>query len=474
MNKETRHLPTHKVHNFPVFLALKERKLLLIGGGDSAARKLPRLLDSGAKLVVIAPQLSATLNAQLEVQPYNYQAREWQASDFQPGILVVAATDDPDIDRAICEAAHTAGCWVNVASQPAISSFLIPSLIDRAPLRVAVSSDGSSPVLARLLSARIDAFLPQSYRDLGKFVQRFKDQVALHIDTAHKRRRFWERILSGRIGEMILQGQQQSAERTLINAIKDEQLHPDEGEVYLVGAGPGDPDLLSFRALRLMQQCDIVLYDRLVSEPIMNLVSADAERVYVGKQRNDHAVPQDSINALLVKYAREGKRVLRLKGGDPFIFGRGGEEIETLAAQDVPFQVVPGITAAAGCASYAGIPLTHRDYAQVCLFVTGHLKDGTVNLDWQALTRPHQTVVIYMGLVGLSVICQQLIAHGLPETHPIAIIAQGTRSNQQVLTGTLATMSELVNPELIKPPTLIIVGEVVKLRDKLAWFEDRG
>ena len=256
-------------------------------------------------------------------------------------------------------------------------------------------------------------------------------------------------------------------------ALTEHSENPHSGEVYLVGAGPGDPDLLSFRALRLMQQCDVVLFDRLVSEPIMQLVNSEAERVYVGKRRNDHALPQDSINALLVKHAKLGKRVLRLKGGDPFIFGRGGEEIETLAEEGVSFQVVPGVTAAAGCASYAGIPLTHRDHAQACIFVTGHLKDGTVNLDWPALARPHQTVVIYMGLVGLPVICEQLIKHGLPSEHPIALVAEGTRQSQRVLTGTLATLPETIKSQAIKPPTLIIVGNVVSLREKLAWFETR-
>jgi len=242
------------------------------------------------------------------------------------------------------------------------------------------------------------------------------------------------------------------------------------GEVYLVGAGPGDPDLLTFRALRLMQKADVVLYDALVSKPIVDMTRRDAERIYVGKKRNDHALPQEEINQLLVRLAKEGKRVLRLKGGDPFIFGRGGEEIETLAAEGIPFQVVPGITAASGVASYAGIPLTHRDHAQSCVFVTGHLKDGTMNLDWEQLARPRQTVVVYMGLHGLDTLCAKLVEHGLPDTTPIAIVQHGTQPTQRVITGTLATMPTIAEREQPQPPTLIIVGGVVTLREKLAWF----
>ena len=421
--------------------------------------------------MIIASEIGEELHSLCTTQPIVHHKREWQPGDLDNSALVVVASGNPSIDKAICDAAHARGCWVNVANAPQQSSFLIPSLINRSPLLVAVSSSGVSPVLARLLTARIEAFLPHTYSELGKLADRYRDSIAQKLGDWRIRRRFWERILNGRIGELILQGRTQHIDKILEEAIADFDDQRAEGEVYLVGAGPGDPDLLSFRALRLMQQCDVVLYDRLVSEPIMELVNREAQRVYVGKQRSNHAVPQASINAQLVDLAKQGKRVLRLKGGDPFIFGRGGEEIDSLASEGIDFQVVPGITAAAGCASYSGIPLTHRDYSQACLFVTGHLKDGSVDLDWPALSRPHQTVVIYMGLLGLPVICQQLIKHGLSASHPIALIARGTRSNQQVVSGTLSTLPDQIKQHNIKAPTLIIVGEVVQLREKLAWFE---
>jgi uroporphyrin-III C-methyltransferase/precorrin-2 dehydrogenase/sirohydrochlorin ferrochelatase len=304
---------------------------------------------------------------------------------------------------------------------------------------------------------------------LAAFAERFRELVKTRVSNPPKRRIFWENVLDGVVAEKVLTGDESGAEVMMREMLKDED-NISRGEVYLVGAGPGDPDLLTFRALRLMQKADVVVYDNLVSKPIVEMTRRDAERIYVGKKRDDHTLRQEEINELLVRLAKEGKRVLRLKGGDPFIFGRGGEEIETLAAENIPFQVVPGITAASGVASYAGIPLTHRDYAQSCMFVTGHLKDGTMNLDWAALARPKQTVVVYMGLHGLDTLCAKLIEHGMPNTTPIAIVQQGTTQNQRVFTGTLKTLPGIAEHEKPQAPTLIIVGGVVKLREKLAWF----
>jgi uroporphyrin-III C-methyltransferase/precorrin-2 dehydrogenase/sirohydrochlorin ferrochelatase len=348
----------------------------------------------------------------------------------------------------------------------------MPSIVDRSPVVVAVSTGGASPVLARLIRARLETLIPAAYGRLAKMTADFRDKVKAKFHDSGDRRIFWERILQGPIVEMVFAGRDRQAEAALQQAL-DEATESGKptGEVYLVGGGPGDPDLLTFRALRLMQQADVIVHDRLVSREVLNLARRDAERIYVGKERDYHVVPQEDINQLLVRLAREGKRVCRLKGGDPFIFGRGGEEIDTLAQQGIPFQVVPGITAASGVASYAGIPLTHRDYSQSVVFVTGHLKDGTMNLNWKGLVQPNQTIVFYMGLKGLETICRELIAHGMSPDTPIALVQKATTPEQKIYTGTLETMAGIIEQQEIKPPTLIIVGDVVRLQEKLHWFE---
>jgi uroporphyrin-III C-methyltransferase/precorrin-2 dehydrogenase/sirohydrochlorin ferrochelatase len=361
---------------------------------------------------------------------------------------------------------------VNVVDNPDLCTFIMPSILERSPLLVAFSSGGASPVLARMLRGKLETMIPQNYSRLGAFCARLRDTVKARVTEPAMRRIFWENALEGVIAEKVLAGDEAGAETLLFSQLENEnKVHT--GEVYLVGAGPGDPDLLTFRALRLMQKADVVVYDNLVSKPIVEMTRREATRIFVGKKCSNHTMPQEAINELLVRLAKEGKRVVRLKGGDPFIFGRGGEEIETLAEHGIPFQVVPGITAASGVSSYAGIPLTHRDHAQSCIFVTGHLRDGSMNLDWDALARPRQTIVVYMGLHGLDTLCARLIEHGLPDSTPVAIIQQGTTQNQRVITGTLATLPGITQIEKLQAPTLIIVGSVVTLRKKLAWFSPR-
>ena len=433
----------------PIFLDVREQPCLVVGTGQVASRKAALLRRAGAQVTMTT------------------QFREEELDRYA---LVIAATGEQAVNRAVGAAARARRIPVNVVDQPALCSFILPSIIERAPLIVAVSSGGASPVLARLLRARLESLIPAAYGRLAALAGEFRDRVKARFEPS-ERRRFWERTLQGPIAELVFSGRDAEARNALEAALEDARLAFSGGEVSLVGAGPGDPDLLTFRALRLMQQADVVVYDRLVSQPILNLVRLEAERIYAGKERAKHALPQEDINHLLVRLAKEGKRVVRLKGGDPFIFGRGGEEIDTLAAEGIPFQVVPGITAAAGCASYAGIPLTHRDYSQSVVFVTGHMQDGSMNLNWRALAQPRQTIVFYMGLVGIDVLCRELTAHGLPAATPAALIQQGTTPQQRVLTGTLDTLPQIVHRSGVHAPTLIIIGEVVRLRDRLKWFE---
>ncbi|WKC36520.1 siroheme synthase CysG [Ectopseudomonas chengduensis] len=452
----------------PLFHKLQDRPVLVIGGGEVALRKARLLSDAGAVLRVVAPEIRSEL--QELAGPVGIFLRGYASSDLQGVALVIAATDDVPLNAQISAEAQALGIPVNVVDAPALCSVIFPAIVDRSPLIVAVSSGGDAPVLARLIRAKIETWIPATYGQLANLGKRFRERVKQLFPDVQQRRVFWEDVFQGQIAESVFAGKPEEGERLLEERLAGAAPRA-LGEVYLVGAGPGDPDLLTFRALRLMQQADVVLYDRLVAPAIIELCRRDAERIYVGKRRADHAVPQEQINQLLIDLARQGKRVLRLKGGDPFIFGRGGEEIEQLAAEDIPFQVVPGITAASGCAAYAGIPLTHRDHAQSVRFVTGHLKDGSSNLPWKDLVAPGQTLVFYMGLVGLPGICEQLIAHGRSGATPAALVQQGTTQNQRVFTGTLETLPQLVAEHEVHAPTLVIVGEVVTLRDKLAWFE---
>lgn len=455
----------------PLFFDLKQRRCLLVGGGVVAQRKAALLARAGAEIIAVAPAFSAELTRLVSASGGQLLSGDYHVGLLTEMALVVAATDDDAVNRQVHADAMARQIPVNVVDSPELCSFIFPSIVDRSPILVAVSSGGQSPVLARLLRARLETLIPSSFGRLGQLAGRFRERVKQRFDSLRERRQFWERVLQGTVAEKVASGRDDEAEALMAALLSDEAANtPAVGEVYLVGAGPGDPELLTFKALRLMQQADVILYDRLVSEPVMALCRVDAERIYVGKERSNHAVPQEDINQLLVTLAQQGKRVLRLKGGDPFIFGRGGEELELLAAAGVPFQVVPGITAASACSTAAGIPLTHRGYAQSVKFVTGQLKNRSAELNWAELVHPNQTIVFYMGLHRLGHLCEQLVAHGKPATTPVALVQQGGTEHQRVLTGTLATIAALNEEAQLQPPSLIIVGEVVALHHQLAWY----
>lgn len=456
----------------PAFLRITDQPCLVVGGGAVAQRKAELLLQAGGRVTVLAPEIGPELEEWRQSGRVTIRRKRFAVDDVCDFTLVVSATNDTAVNTAVAAAARQHRIPVNVVDSSELSTFIVPAIVDRSPIIAAVSSGGTSPVLARLLRSHIESTVPAAYGQLAQLAKRFRRRVQHELETITQRRRFWEKTLQGAVAELVFAGREQEAEAKMEHMLRAEaSSQTTTGEVYLVGAGPGDPDLLTFRALHLMQQADTVVYDRLVSPQVLALVRRDAEKIYAGKARNEHAIPQEKINHLLARLAKSGKRVVRLKGGDPFIFGRGGEEIETLLEHGVPFQIVPGITAASGCASYAGIPLTHRDHAQSCLFVTGHLKGGSIDLNWKQLTAPNQTLVIYMGLLGLEQLCRQLILHGSSPNLPAALIEQGTTPKQRVITGTLSTLPKRVATEDVKAPTLIIVGNVVRLHDRLAWFE---
>ncbi len=449
----------------PIFTKVSEKHCLLIGGGDVAERKLFLLLEAGAQVTLVAPSINESIKK--IQQPSLHIIEDYYHSGLMDGMdLAIAATNDHDVNKTVsCDAAER-HIFVNVVDSPSLCTFVMPAIVDRSPVTIAIGTAGTAPVLARLLRGKIEALIPHRFGALAGLAAKYRDKVKAALPKGSSRKAFWEEIFEGQVAEQILSGNQAGAEQQLLARI-EEGAAPSRGEVYLVGAGPGDPDLLSFRALRLMQKADVVIYDRLVSKEILNLVRRDANRLYVGKEASNHCVPQDQINELLYKLAKEGKRVLRLKGGDPYIFGRGGEEAEKLFAEGIPFQVVPGITAASGASTYCGIPLTHRDYAQSVTFATGHLKNDAVDLDWPCLARENQTLVIYMGLGGLSVISKQLIAHGMTADMPVAVIHKATQAEQRVLISDLTQVVQKVKDENMMPPSLLIIGRVVELYDHL-------
>ena len=458
--------------HLPIFLDIRGKTVVVSGGGTLAARRVERALSAGARVKIFADEPGEELGPFLSNPDVTLFRRPAEAGDLEGAILAYGAEENFENDKRLRDLAHAAGVLVNVADTMELCDFITPAILDRTPLVAAIASSGASPILARTIKAELESTIPATFGELSRFLARFRDEVATRIPDGTLRRRFWEDITESAIGERVMAGDitcAESALREKLDAFNTCVGKP-VGEIYLVGTGPGDPDLLTFRALRLMQRADVVLYDRLIGERILSLVRRDAERIYVGKKKNEHTMGQEDISRLLATLALEGKRVLRLKGGDPFIFGRGGEEIEEIARHGIPVQVVPGITAAAGCAAYAGIPLTHRDHAQTCIFVTGHAKDGEVELNWEALIQPNQTVAVYMGLGMICVLTNSLLKHGMTPDMPVAVIDNGTRRQQRVVSGTLTDIAQQVEDAALQGPAIIIIGTVVTLRDKLAWF----
>lgn len=460
---------------FPIFLRIAGEPVLVVGGGEVAARKVDLLLRSSAQVRVVAPELVPGLAQLAAAGEIVHLAAEFRPEHLDGVRLAIAATDKHAINAWVARQAERRNVPVNVVDDRELSRFIVPAIVDRSPVVVAIGSSGDAPVLTRRLRERLESFLPQRLGALAKLAGILRPTIKTRIDSPARRRRFWENFFDGTLAADVLAGREDAADPALPARVADAfaqiaNASGNTGEVALVGAGPGDPGLLTLRALRALQNADVILYDRLVSADVLDLARRDAERVYVGKAAGEAQKSQDEINALLVQLAQQGKRVCRLKGGDPFIFGRGGEELEALAAAGVRFEVVPGVTAAAGCAAYAGIPLTHRDHAQSLVFVTGHTKDEDEALDWDHLARPAQTVVFYMGLGHLGQIISRLRAHGAPQSRAAAIVEQGTRAEQRVVTGTLADLVHKAGEARIHSPALLIVGDVVRLHDALRWF----
>lgn len=451
----------------PLFADLAGRPVLVVGGGDIAARKIELLRRAGARIQIASRELCPELQALLDEQQL-----EWLATSFEPAqldkvFLVIAATDDNALNAQVYDEANARHKLVNVVDDQPKCSFIFPSIVDRSPLVVAISSSGTAPVLARMLREKLETLLPSHLGQMAELAGLWRDKVKARFSRMSDRRRYWERIFNGRFASQMATGDVTAAKHTLDSELGDQP--PRQGEIILVGAGPGDSGLLTLRGLQVMQLADVVLYDHLVSDEVLDLVRRDADRICVGKRASAHLLPQDEINQLMVQLAQKGKRVVRLKGGDPFIFGRGGEELQAAQQAGIPFQVVPGVTAAAGATAYAGIPLTHRDYAQSVLFITGHCRPDGDDIDWPSLARARQTLAIYMGAVKAAHISQQLILHGRAASTPVAVIGRGTRPDQQVLTGTLEHLETLAASA--PSPALLVIGEVVNLHGQLAWFQ---
>lgn len=457
---------------YPVTLTLAGRDCLVTGDGARALKRIKSLQNCGAR-VTHATDNHSSMNDAVKFIPF-CESDAPAALELENYWLVIAASKDSKMNASIVAECEKIKKLCYNEDDPSSSSFILPAVVDRSPLVIAITTGGKAPALARAVKSRLESLIPAAYARFACIIGQHQAKVKNTIPHKAARSGFWHSLLHGPVADRALNLDESRLEALLVSELSQYESSNNKnivGTVSLVGAGPGDPDLLTFRALRLIQSADVLVYDRLVSETILDLRRPDSELIYAGKEMANHSMPQQSINQLLVDLALEGKYVVRLKGGDPFIFGRGGEEIQTLSDQGVPFQVVPGITAASGCAAFSGIPLTHRDYAQSCTFVTGHLRDGTINLQWNTLCDDDQTVVVYMGLTGLGQICIKLIEAGRDANTPAALVQQGTTPNQQVYTGTLQTLPTIVDKNEVRAPTLLIIGHVVSLRDKLNWYD---
>jgi uroporphyrin-III C-methyltransferase/precorrin-2 dehydrogenase/sirohydrochlorin ferrochelatase len=463
------------VNYFPVFFDLQGQKVLVVGGGEVALRKVSLLQPTGARITLVAPGIHPELTERAAAGTLAIESREFIPGDLDDMRLVIVATSRRAVNRWIAKLCDARAIPVNVVDDREASRFIVPAIVDRDPVLVAISTGGTSPVLARRLRERLEAVIPTGFGELAAWLRDLRAASRRRLRGTDERRRFFEAVIDGDAARRFIAGDRRGAQRIAQQLLASASgAARAAGEVTLVGAGPGDPDLLTLKALRALQDADVILYDRLVSAEVLDFARRDATRVCVGKSSGGATTDQSAINDLLIEHARHGRRVVRLKGGDPLVFGRGGEELEALARAGINFSVVPGITAATGCAAYAGIPLTHREYAHSVSFVTGHAGDGGDEPDWRALAMMGTTAVFYMGLARLDRIVRKLLEHGAAASRPVAIVAQGTTANQRVLTATLATIRDVASAAELKPPALLVVGEVVALHSTLNWFNAPG
>jgi uroporphyrin-III C-methyltransferase / precorrin-2 dehydrogenase / sirohydrochlorin ferrochelatase len=457
---------------YPAFMNLSGRPALLVGGSEPAARKLRLLLKTGARVTVVARHANREIAGLAGTGDITLRRRSFRPGDLDGQGLVIGATGRSEVDAEVSRAAQGAGVPVNIVDRPELSTFITPAIVDRDPVVIGISTGGAAPVLARRIRAAIETLLPSRLGRLARFAESFRSAAAALVPDGRSRRDFWDGVFDGPVARAVLAGNERAARETMLSLVNRRGAHAaPEGSVAIVGAGPGDPDLLTLKALAALQSADVVVYDRLVAAEILDRARRDAERIYVGKAKGDHAAGQDEINRLLLDHARNGKRVVRLKGGDPFIFGRGGEEVEYLRRHGVAVELVPGITAATASAASAGIPLTHRGLAQAVTFVTGHGAEGEPEVDWTALASGNHTLAVYMGLSTAGRVAERLIAGGRSAGTPVAVVSRATLPDQRIEIGRLGALEALVRERAIEGPALILIGEVVALADAAALVE---